>query len=258
MRVFDCFLFFNEIDLLDLRLNILKDKVDKFIIVEQSTTHQGKPKKSIYLENIHKFSWIQEKIIHHICDGEIIHGDCSHQQAMSIENKHRNALSIVKNYATNDDLILISDLDEIPDFSKISITPSVAIHKNYHYNFNTIATAGPGDFVDWRGTIFVKLTDLNEHSPQYWRDNRKILLVSAKGWHFSYFGGSEKIRVKLDSFCHPELHNFKKQDIDAHIVNGTDFLSSWRGASFKIVSSEDAELPKYLLENKEKYKEYFK
>lgn len=258
MKVFDCFLFFNELDLLEIRLNILKDKVDKFVLVEQSTTHQGKPKESVYLQNKQRFSWINDKIIHIICDGDIVLGECSSEQAMANEYKQRNALSIVTTIASQEDLLMFSDIDEIPDISNIPNTPSISFCKNYCYNFNTMILQGDQFYVNWRGTIFLNTSHLINKTVQNWRDSRVHLPKGSEGWHFSYFGGSEHIKTKLRSFSHPEVNiELSTKNLEKHIKEGSDFLAWFRNIPLSRVSDEDARLPLYVLENKEKYKNLF-
>ena len=112
MKVYDCFTFYNEFELLELRLQSLYDVVDYFVIVESTTTHNKEPKKLNFAENKDRYKQYADKIRHIVLNGELIPwrgvGD------WSIENAQRNAIVGGLQDAQPDDLIFISDLDEIP------------------------------------------------------------------------------------------------------------------------------------------------
>lgn len=254
MKIYDCFLFYNELDVLQIRLKELYDKVDYFVLVEQDTTHQGKAKESLYLQHKNLFAWAEDKIIHHICSGIRIEGQATHQQALINENAHRNALNIVLNYANNNnDIIIISDVDEIPILESDIITPGISLCQWYTYNFNTLVLEG------WRGSVFLRKDNLEHQTAQYWRDRRPDLPIVSGGWHLSYFGDATHIRNKLKSFCHPEVNNDRSLlNLENHINNGTDFLGWFRNCKFASVDTELQKLPQEVLNNKDKYKRYFK
>jgi beta-1,4-mannosyl-glycoprotein beta-1,4-N-acetylglucosaminyltransferase len=252
-------MFFNELDLLEIRLNILKDKVDKFVIVEQNITHQGEPKESVYLKNKERFSWIQDKIIHFIVDGSV-HSkkNVSPEKAVQNENTHRNGIKNIVNYCSEEDIILMSDLDEIPNLEIEPKVGSVYIHQLYQYNFNNVCIH-PFDLKNWKGTVVLNKKCLLNNDPQHWRNMRNSLNTIVGGWHFTYFGGKDKILQKLNSFCHPEVNvQATLESIDTKLKNNEDIISWYRGPTlFKLVSDNDARLPKFIIENKEKYKHLF-
>ena len=114
--IYDCFSFFNELDLLEIRLTTLDKVVNKFVLVESHYTHTGQPKPLYYAENINRFSKFNEKIIHIIADDfPDIPGATYREMAWIRENWQRNAIlrGLPKNVKDNDYLI-IADLDEIP------------------------------------------------------------------------------------------------------------------------------------------------
>jgi beta-1,4-mannosyl-glycoprotein beta-1,4-N-acetylglucosaminyltransferase len=115
MKIYDCFTFFNELEVLEIRLNILNDYVDYFVIVEATKTHAGKPKELYYLKNKNKFKKFENKIIHVIVDDmpEI------KESRWELENFQRNAIIRGLKNCEPDDIILISDVDEIPNPEKI-------------------------------------------------------------------------------------------------------------------------------------------
>jgi beta-1,4-mannosyl-glycoprotein beta-1,4-N-acetylglucosaminyltransferase len=259
MKIFDCFLFFNELDLLEIRLNVLKDKVDKFVIVEQNTTHQGEPKESVYLKNKERFSWIQDKIIHFIVDGSVYSKeDISKEKAYQNEITHRNGIRNIVSYCGDDDIILMSDLDEIPNLNNKPTVGSVYIHQLYQYNFNNVCLH-PFDLKNWKGTVVLNKKCLLDNNPHHWRDMRPSLNIIIGGWHFTYFGGKDKILQKLNSFCHTDVNNERTlNNLESNLKNNKDILDWYRGGTlFTIVSDEEAKLPEYVLKNKNKYRDFF-
>ncbi|MBO6167304.1 MAG: hypothetical protein J6P13_03005 [Kiritimatiellae bacterium] len=114
--IYDCFSFFNELDILEIRLNALKDVVDRFVLVEAVKTHSGQPKKLYFEENKDRYKPFLDKIIHVIVDNEPhLPEKCPKlTAAWAYENHQRNV--IVRGLARigADDVLLISDLDKIP------------------------------------------------------------------------------------------------------------------------------------------------
>ena len=152
MKIFDCFMFFDEEMLLDLRLNIMNKYVDKFIITEASYMHSGKSKKLLF--DINKFSKFKDKIIYYVVDKEpssvelINDNDDDETRGRKlINNSNRRehfqremALKFLKN-ADPEDYILINDIDEIPNLKNInfnSIREKLIFFKQkmFYYKFN--------------------------------------------------------------------------------------------------------------------------
>ncbi|MGN1154356.1 MAG: glycosyl transferase GT17 family protein, partial [Candidatus Gastranaerophilaceae bacterium] len=106
--IYDCFTFFNELDLLEIRLNVLNDYVDKFVLVESTKTFTGMDKPLYYKENKERFSHFNDKIIHIVLD------ETPNEYAWHNECIQRNSISKGLTNCNDDDIILISDLDEIP------------------------------------------------------------------------------------------------------------------------------------------------
>ena len=118
MAVYDCFQYFNEDHIVDLRLNILNKFVDYFVISESTKTHQGKNKKINF--NLNNFSKFKKKIIHIVADyKEEINFDQHVGGESPIEQHQRNSLINGIEKASSNDLIILSDSDEIPDLSKL-------------------------------------------------------------------------------------------------------------------------------------------
>ena len=152
MKIFDCFMFYDEELLLDIRLNILDQYVDFFVIVESEYFHNGKKRKLKF--DINKFKKFENKIIYIIHknepDGIINLNDKDNEDAKSYklilnahlrENDQRNHISQGLAKADNDDLILISDVDEIPNFNSIDLSKianQIIIFEQdiFYYKFN--------------------------------------------------------------------------------------------------------------------------
>lgn len=107
--VYDCFCFYNELDLLEIRLNILNGCVDKFVLVEATRTQRNNPKPLYFAENKERYKKFEDKIIHLVLDEYP-----EHIEQWTIENLQRNYIMKGLEQCSDDDIILISDLDEIP------------------------------------------------------------------------------------------------------------------------------------------------
>ena len=112
MKIYDCFTFFNELELLELRLELLYPYVDYFVLVESTVTHRGQSKPLFYKENEVNFTKYKDKIIYLRLDGKEID---TYPNDWSIENLQRNTISNGLKNCDSNDLIIVSDLDEIPN-----------------------------------------------------------------------------------------------------------------------------------------------
>lgn len=217
MKITDCFTFFNELELLEFRLKLLNEKVDRFIIAESNITHSGKPKPYYFEENKKRFEPWLDKItylpIQQSAEGldfsATITTYTPGSAAWKLENEQRNALFAAADFAADDDLVLISDLDEIPNpklLAAINLTGGpVALSMLFHYYFLNCQNTGTERW--WNGSIVCTGKQFKATSPQALRDRRNDLERIAKaGWHFSYLGGLEKIKYKIQSFAHTEFN----------------------------------------------------
>ena len=274
--VYDCFSFFNELDLLEIRLNVLKDVVDKFVLVEASSTHTGHPKPLFYSENKDRFAAFESKIIHIVIDDFPAPPEHYTEQQVSWmrENFQRNAIMRGLADANEDDLIVISDLDEIPRpevLTRISAYEGVTAlaleqfayylnFKNYTHETITVTRAlsyknlvddssFKGLPVDFRG--FDAAVNLGP-TPTKARECRPTRVVKNAGWHFSYIGGAEKIVKKIQSIAIEYAHEFsdKKDWIEKEIVRGGDVTKC--GGRFFAVPLDDR-FPVWIRENRERF-----
>jgi beta-1,4-mannosyl-glycoprotein beta-1,4-N-acetylglucosaminyltransferase len=221
MKIVDGFMFYNELDFLFYRLSVLYDYVDYFVIVESQYTHSGKEKPLFYEENKDRFSQFQSKIIHSIHKNPVKESeiDCSKGEAWKNENSQRDqlkdefdALSLAP-----EDIILISDLDEIPDIrllqsirsNEVVIDQIYGLRQDfYYYNLNT-------RFVDpWVSAkimsygVFKETTSTTTTCSNIrFNHVRSYPLIERGGWHLSYFGDKYFIQNKLTNFAHQEYNS---------------------------------------------------
>ena len=269
MKLFDCFMYNNEDLLLELRLNILNKFVHKFVIVESCYDHQGNKKKLNF--DLKKFKKFKNKISY-----IILKNFPKKLSNWERENYNRNYLTKGLSRANKEDLIMISDLDEIPNISSLKIFNgkkfTVFNQKMIYYKFNLLNTSNP----EWLGTKVCKKKHLK--SPQwlrsrkvknysFWRIDKKIWnfiidgvewnIVSKGGWHFSYVMNEKKIINKIKSFAHSELNNkkyLKAKLIKKKILQKKDIFN--RSIKLKKIQDESI-LPNYLIRNKDKFSKFF-
>lgn len=251
--IYDCFTFFNELDLLEIRLNVLDEAVDKFVLVEATRTFTNKEKELVFEKNKERFSKFKDKIIHIIVD-EYPEFDT----AWTFEFHQRNSISRGLVDCKDDDVVLISDLDEIPNpesIKKYANTRGVKVFKQqmFYYFINCRNITEPY----WANisTRMLSYGDFkkNDSSAQQVRF-LKGKMISEGGWHFSYLGGIEAIMNKIKSFSHQEYQgSFDEKVILERVENGQYLFpdsNNNRYVSFPL----DHACPKYIRDNIEKYK----
>ena len=296
MKIFDCFMFYDEDLLLDLRLNILDQHVDFFVIVESKYFHNGKERQLKF--DIKKYKQFENKIIYIVHENEPagIHkvnkeddeGIKSYKlitNAHLRENEQRNQISRGLNNATDNDLILISDVDEIPNFESIKLekikNQLIFFEQSlFYYKLNRYLP----NFI-WYGTKGCKKKYLK--SPQWLRNikNKKFLFwrldtllsdtkymnkyyINSGGWHFSNLKNAEDIEIKLKSYLHHrdyEVEELGLKKINELIKNNQtvydmfgDKISKKYGDDKrkKLEKYEFSNLPEYIKLNKDKLKEW--
>ena len=296
MKIFDCFMFYDEDLLLDLRLNILDQHVDFFVIVESKYFHNGKERQLKF--DIKKYEKFENKIIYivhenapagiHKVNKEDDEGIKSYKlitNAHLRENDQRNHISQGLNNATDNDLILISDVDEIPNFESINLekikNQLIFFEQSlFYYKLNRYLP----NFI-WYGTKGCKKKYLK--SPQWLRNikNKKFLFwrldtllsdtkymnkyyINSGGWHFSNLKNAEDIEIKLKSYLHHrdyEVEELGLKKINELIKNNQtvydmfgDKISKKYGDDKrkKLEKYEFSNLPEYIKLNKDKLKEW--
>jgi len=211
MKIVDCFTFYNELDMLEFRLNELDDVVDFFVLVECTKTFTNKDNELYFENNKSRFSKFLHKIIHIIVKDNIPQTS----NAWDIEHYQRRCIDrgIRQLELTPDDMIIISDLDEIPDSNTLQYLKNNRIINGiynlkmdlYYYNlrckYNTI----------WEYSKILNYGSYNG-DPQAIRcgSNSKANIengIENGGWHFSYFGNVEFIKNKIRNFAHQDVNN---------------------------------------------------
>ena len=264
-KLYDCFSYWDEDLLLDLRLNILNDYVDYFVIVEGNKTWQNNPKKLRF--DINKFSKFKDKIIY-IPVEDMPDGDNPYLR----ENFQRNCITRGLNNSTPNDLILISDLDEIPNpdmIKKFRLDMRFAVFKQMHfyYKFNMQSTINPF----WYGSrICLKkylkspqwLRSLKFKKRPFWRLDKFRLnnIIEDGGWHFCNLKSPDELLYKYKNLCETDdPHVFKEKIDQKHlstdaikkkIAAGEDIIG--REEKYKVVEM-DKNFPEFIIKNRNKY-----
>ena len=296
MKIFDCFMFYDEELLLDIRLGILDKYVDFFIIVESKYFHNG-VKRNLKFD-INKFKKFENKIIYLIHENEpngIIKLDDKDDEdtksyklilnAHLRENDQRNHISEGLAKADNDDLILISDVDEIPNFNSIDLSKianQIIIFEQdiFYYKFNRYLPN-----FKWFGTKACKkkklispqwLRNIKNKKFHFWRidtffsKNRYIdkLFIQNGGWHFSNIKNADDLELKLKSYLHhrdyeeEELGNDKIVELIKKNETIYDMFGDKKSKKYgddkrkKLEIYDFKKLPQFIQNNKYKFKDW--
>ena len=287
-------MFFDEEQILDLRLNVLNETVDFFVIVESIYNHRGEKRELIFDKN--KFSKFKNKIIYLIHDEipkqvEIVNEKDSENEknrkyimnAVYRENSQRNYISQGIKEAEKNDIILISDVDEIPKFENINIreiTNKIIMFKQYmfHYKYNLVLPN-----FKWTGTKAVRKKNLI--SPQWLRNTKdrnypiyridtffskkkynNIKIIEDGGWHFSNIKTPKMLNHKFRSYLHHiefDKAKINENDIQKLIDNkqavynlAADQRGSKIGNGAILENFDNKKLPLYIRNNIEKYRDW--
>ena len=250
MQIIDCFIFYNELDLLHIRLEELYDVVDKFVIVEANHTFTGNKKDWNYEKNIERYTKYKDKIIYIKVDDMPNDGN-----AWTNEWHQRNAIQRSYYLFNDDDIVIISDVDEIPSINTINflrtqhppVSPLKFDMSFYNYNFNCCVDNR------WSDKVFSsQLKQIRDIKPQALRDSQSHgFLLKNAGWHFSWFGDSEFCKNKIRNFAHQELNNeyFLNRLSERRFKYQDYYSESGRNWKFNRVFL-DSNLPKCVLERR--------
>jgi beta-1,4-mannosyl-glycoprotein beta-1,4-N-acetylglucosaminyltransferase len=266
MAIYDCFQFFNEEDVLDIRLNTLSPFVDYFVIAESIYDHQGNIRELVF--NKKKFNKFLNKIIYKVVKDIPIGVNKKHQGGHSlIEQYQRNAIMDGLENSNSEDLIIISDVDEIPDLRKLNIYDkknyAVFSQKMFNYKLNLMNITE----TNWHGSRMCLKKNLR--SPQwlrnikfkkypFWRIDviRNLQIINDGGWHFSYLQDVDLIIKKIKSFSHGEYNDLRfinKNLIEKKINSGIDIFD--RNIEYKKIDIDES-FPEYILSNIEQFKKW--
>ena len=293
MKIYDCFQFFDEEMLLDLRLNVMNKYIDKFVITEATYMHNGKPKNLNF--DIKKYSKFKDKIIYIVVDKQppdlftIYESDKNKNdvrgQKLVLNGYKRDnyqrqmATEHLKNI-DDDDWIIINDIDEIPNLENINlneINNKIVIFKQqiFYYKFNLLYPK-----VSWFGSKACKkkefispqwLRDLKHRKYPLWRLDtifskkkyKNIIHINNGGWHFTNIKSAEDIEKKLLNYTHHyefeqsglKIDDLKRKIEEKKIIydHGVDQRQPKWKSEKTLTKIDLKEMPKYLKENSSKY-----
>ena len=291
MSIFDCFMYYDEDLVLDLRLNILDKYVKKFVIVESCFTHSGKKRNFNF--DINKFKKFKDKIIYiqvedlpstireyKPTDNEEIKNSAILDNALERENFQRNQIFKGLNICEDNDLVIVGDIDEIPNMENFKYKNKISIflQKMFYYKFNLKHPT-----LTWVGSKACKkknlispqwLRNISPKKYSFWRldilfSNKKYLnlnVIVNGGWHFTNIKKPEEVHFKLSNFLHHLEYEKSKISLEVlkNIINdkkvfydhNADKRDSKWSASISLIKAYESELPSYLLQNKQKYSEF--
>ena len=253
MKVIDCFPFFDEFLILDVRFRELYDLVDKFVIVECEETFTGIPKPLHLSEHLHqRYPQYADKV-------EIItvpQAEFANQWDREYFQKNHICKDNIKHLGLDDgDLILLSDADEIPRRSVVESLKNGfnefggAFHyKTYYYKFNILTTE-----MCWRSK-YISYKHFTNHTEVRFIDHE---LIPDAGWHFSYIKTPENIKKKIEAFSHQEFNFDSITNLDniASSIEARTDLFRRQGMDLVVVPVDDT-YPEYIKENLDKLTEW--
>lgn len=208
MKLADCFTFYNELDMLELRLAELHDIVTYFVLVEATKTHTGNDKPLYFQENKPRFEKYLDKIIHVVVDDF----PETHDPWVR-EHFQRNAIDRgIVQIMDEIDTVTICDLDEIPDsdtLTSVTVDRSYALEMDlYYYNFQCKHTK------PWHLAKVLPLSEyLQIRKPEKIRHSA-VPIMKRGGWHLSYFGDEHFIKNKIQNFAHQEYNSEEYTDLN--------------------------------------------
>jgi len=253
MAVYDVFPFLNELDLLEVRMEILDPYVDYFVIGECNKTFQGNEKPFYFLENRERYKKFEHKIIHNkFIDDK---GDAWTNWDRDVN--HKNVIAEALKDCKDDDIILISDLDEIPNLEGVPLDsfykPGQLFHMMQEMYYYFIDLHQEGSERNWFGTKVCSYSYFKKTNIDTIRNAKSEgTQIPNGGWHFTFLGGAEKVIQKIESWGHKEFNNEHiKSKVAENISNGTDLF--FRPNSNLVQVPIDESYPKYLRENLDRY-----
>ena len=295
MRIFDCFMYYDEDLVLDIRLNTLKNFVDRFVIVESNFFHSGKRRNLKF--DINKFSKFKDKIVYIVQDQEpnnlyilkdqdnesIKSGKLIHNAHIR-ENYQRNFIQKGLDKANDDDVILVSDVDEIPNVSDLNVAKinnKIVIFEQFifYYKLNRFL-----DGFKWYGTKGCKkkilkspqwLRNIKNKNFKFWRldtlfSEKKYInkiYINNGGWHFSNLKSPSDIELKLKSYLHHrdfEVENIDLKEISKMVKNNETIYDMYADKTEKKFSDKKRKLslfpkdslPQFVKENENRFKDW--
>ena len=258
-KIYDCCMLFNELDILEIRLNELWDVVDNFVIVEATKSHTGVPKPLYLQENWDRFKLYSSKIRYIIVD------DFPDTDVWGRERWQRGAMMRGLADAHEEDFVTICDVDEIPSADAI---------KRYHkgmgitsfdmklsyYQLNCVANQR------WDWAKITTFGILNQLDPGHEAEAKcqpcacryhlhpdrthEIPVLENGGWHFSFAGNAEHIKKKIENYSHQEFNTYEiKDQIESRVAAGEDIFGRDIKYGFEEIDDTYPECVKYAYDH---------
>lgn len=267
IKIYDIFTYNGEADILEIRLNILKDSVDQFVIVEAPTTFSGLKKPLYFQEQKERFKQFLGKIKYFVIDDypndqELLKLADSSSNVPKNGPEHwrrefyqKESIKKALTHLQDEDICFIGDVDEIwnpeilIDYTKDNIFKLE--QEVYSYYLNNKSSE------PWAGTIVTKYKNIKNNCLNHLRTKgkTKYVYIENGGWHFTSMGGISEVRRKLnDSYTKDSYNTNEVQEKLEERFGKKDYIGRNK---FKFWIDETG-LPKYILENKEKYKNLLK
>ena len=266
MKIYDCFTFFNEFDLLELRLRELYDHVDYFVLVEGNKTFQNQEKPFYYDSMKYRYSQWRDKII------KVKLLDMPENTDPWGRERHQRD-GIIRGLRTADpnDIIMISDVDEIPRVETIhklrESRQSIWGFRMPLFNFKFNYMMYTQDYYSvWSGAIrrsllnsaedFRRMRHVLNQCPYNFSDDN-VQIIEHAGWHFTYLGAEDFAKSKIQSFAHDETNRpeiLDQLDIEDSIRRGVGIIRTNEDYRFTPVAVDNY-LPKTIVDNINQYKE---
>ncbi|MDR3456733.1 MAG: hypothetical protein P4N60_04765 [Verrucomicrobiae bacterium] len=287
--IFDCFTFFNELELLELRLHELAGVVDKFVVVEARRTHSNQPKPLHFQENRARFAQFEDKIIHVVVEEVPDTTD-----AWVIERFQRDAIARGLGGCRPDDWVLVSDVDEIP---RAAVVAKISRETPYHDNLfsNAVHAALNSKMVKavfhrkgfrrrlrknhpfvlkFEQTLHRHYLNCVSVRPRFWYGTRMLRfrdfsaanelrfsgykIVKDAGWHFTFMGGADRIREKIVAYAHQEFNQRQFTEpaaVTKRIESGKSLFD--RDEQLEFVPLDET-FPRFVLAHPQKFSSWLK
>ena len=273
--IYDCIPFFNELDILKLRMHIMAPYVDKFVLEESTVTFSGEPKEMIFAKHRDMFAEFADKIIYIAVDNSPMSGVTTHERDKFQKNQLIRGMTDCK----ADDIVIFSDVDEIPNPKVLAeLIENFDSTKVYHlaqrmfYCFlnmeevsgNLLSITGEFEGVErkkWLGTKICSFGNLPKEGIVFLRevspDDPRSVRVDDGGWHFGYMGGdgekkvAKRIGIKVQAAAHQEYNKsrYLNEAVD-RLLCGEDIFD--RNARFIRVPIDES-YPEYLQKHQNEY-----
>lgn len=274
--IYDCFAFFNELELLEIRLAELDPIVDRFVLVEATRTFQKKEKPLYFEQNKQRFAKYLPKIEHVVVDQYPgFFAKFRVPTPWDYDNHQKEGMLRGLKNAQDSDLVLVSDLDEIPDARKLEAClklPGIHVfqQKLFYYYLNCWVKDYQEPiplyqgYKPWNGSVLLNYAELKKvktiKEARNLRDHKppRIQYVQEGGWHFSYIGGVERVLQKIEAYAHTEVNqqNFKVREKVMDLMSRGEDLFGRKITSEMIAFGPETlnQFPRLLREQPEQFR----